>query len=355
MKIGILTFHWGTNYGAVLQAYALQKYLQIRGHDVEIINYAPHSFRDTIFKCFISKNPFVIFDNLIDYIKEKKIKKFRNNYLRQTQRYYTPEQLLNNLPAMDVYIAGSDQVWNPYGLKNNRYLYFLPFTKEGVIKISFAASFGVTDYPSKLILNIGQLLKNFDGISVRETSGLHILDKVGIKGGTVMPDPTLLLNKNEYTKIIEGRYDRQKYDYFFYVLQKNQRTIQQIHSRLKRNYKNKIAHTNKIRFATMGIENWLSHINNSRFVVTNSFHGVVFSIIFHKSFVVLPIEGNLKGMNDRIFTLLKKFDLVNRILMQDDERNIDEILEKEINWNYVDEIKNNSTNEANIFLDKYLK
>lgn len=333
MKIGILTFHWGTNYGGVLQAYALQTFLKNTGFDVQIINFAPHTFRDSFVKCFYSKNPKTIFENITNYFKERNIKQFRNKHLIQTKRYFTPGELIANPPKMDVYITGSDQVWNPYGLKSNEKIYFLPYGSESCIKLSYAASFGVTDYPVELLKQIAPLLKKFKAISVREKSGINILQKAGINNGLLLPDPTLLLTAENYNSIIQNEELSERSDFFFYVLQKHQNCINKIYRQLEKDKSNKIVHSNKIKNSVIGIETWLNYIKNTKFVITNSFHGVVFSIIFNTPFVVAPIEGRFEGMNDRIVTLLESYDLKDRIIWQYDLKKIDGILKRPIDWN----------------------
>lgn len=354
MKIGILTFHWGTNYGGVLQAYALQTFLKQKGNDVVIINYAPHTFRDSFYKCFYSKNPFTIIENLKNYWKEKNIAKFRKKHMKLTERYYLPEQLIENPPIMDIYIAGSDQIWNPYGLKSNKKIYFLPFGDEETIKLSYAASFGVTDYPENYLKEIKPLLNKFKAISVREKSGLDILKKAGILDSVLLPDPTLLLNKDDYLKLTDRKIQKKPTDYFFYVLQNKQKTISDIYSYLKRNKNNKIVHTCKIKNSVIGIEDWLYNIKNSKIVITNSFHGVVFSIIFETPFIVVPIEGRLKGMNDRIVTLLESYDLMDRIMWQYNPNTINILANKQIDWKKSKAVQQQLIMEAQHFYSRNL-
>jgi polysaccharide pyruvyl transferase WcaK-like protein len=208
----------------------------------------------------------------------------------------------------------------------------LPFGPEKSIKLSYAASFGVMDYPDNLLEEIKPLLKKFKAISVREKSGLEILKKAGIKNSVLSPDPTLLLNEIDYSKIIQGNKTTGKCDFFFYVLQKHQNIIDKIYKDLKKDKSNKIVHSTKINYSVIGIESWLNYIKNSRFVITNSFHGVVFSIIFNTPFIVIPIEGRLEGMNDRIVTLLENYDLEDRIIWQYDEIKTSELFKKPINW-----------------------
>lgn len=293
MKIGILTFHWATNYGAVLQAFALQSFLKKNGHDVYIINFAPYTFRDSFFKCFISKNPQTIIDNLKNYWKEINIAKFRKKHLTLTKRYYTPEQLIKNPPQMDAYIAGSDQIWNQYVSKTLKNIYFLPFGNEKTLKISYAASFGLENFPDSLSAEITPLLKKFSSISVREKSGLEILKKTETNNGILLPDPTLLLSQHDYLNILDGINNNPKADYFFYVLQKKQNTIDKIYSYLKNSKQHEIVHSQDFKQSVVGVECWFKFIINSNFVITNSFHGVVFSIIFNKPFIAVLIEGKL--------------------------------------------------------------
>ncbi|MCK9217607.1 MAG: polysaccharide pyruvyl transferase family protein [Firmicutes bacterium] len=330
MKIGILTFHWGTNYGGVLQAYALQTYLELLGYEVRIINYAPRSFRDNFWRCFITKNPIVAYNNFMDFFKERAIAKFRKQHLKITERYFTPEDLMANTPNCDVYIVGSDQVWNPYGLASNQKIYFLPFLAQKTKKISYAASFGVSSYPNHLLIEIAPSLKQFHRISVRENSGLSILSTIGIEDALLMPDPTLLLNVDSYLKLIKKQSYGTQSKYFFYILQDNQITINKTYKYCKRKYT--VSSNLSLKNRTNGIEKWLSYFKYSDFIVTNSFHGVVFSIIFKKNFIAIPISGKHEGMNDRIYTLLDTFKLRGRIIDEFDAEKFEELINKQIDW-----------------------
>ena len=114
MNIGILTFHWSTNYGAVLQTYALQEYLKELGHEVKIINYVP--VKKSIKNCFQYRNPINILNLLKELKKEQAFIPFRKKWLQLTKQYNSLSELQNDSPNLDVYICGSDQVWNPYFL-----------------------------------------------------------------------------------------------------------------------------------------------------------------------------------------------------------------------------------------------
>jgi hypothetical protein len=344
MKIGIVTFHWGTNYGGVLQSFALQSFLEARGCEVNIINFAPISFRDSFLRCFRARNLESIFSNIKNYIKDRNIDKFRKENLNLTARYFLLDEVKANTLAFDCLITGSDQVWNPYGIQSYGLVYFLPFGREGVKKISYAASFGCQKYPKDVMTKIKPLLKEFSAITVREKSGLSILGDEGFNGLKIMPDPTLLLDKQDYINLMAPS-KSSEIDYCFcYTLQQNQKMMETISNSVSKRIK--IIDTSHLKSSSMGIELWLRTIYDSEFVITNSFHGVIFSLILNKSFIVVPIEGSLVGMNDRIYTLLDRFDLRDRLIESYADDTIFKKISDPINWNRVEKILDELKEEA---------
>lgn len=353
MKVGIITFHWGTNYGGVLQAYALQQVVKKMGHQVQIINYAPFSHRDSVLYCFKTRHPRKALSQLVENLKEKKFILFREKYLSLTKRYYSLSDLESDLPLMDVYISGSDQVWNPYIALTTGLPYFLTFTSDSSRRIAYSVSLGCDDYPRDIMKIIAPYIDRFHLVSVREYTALSILANAGLKNVVIMPDPTLLLNREEVNQLILKSNIGTGF-YFFYILQENQVLIQQLHRFVNRKLKTRIINTKHYRNSMFGIEKWLLCIKNARFIVTNSFHGVIFSILFEKQFVVVPVEGNMKGMNDRIYTLMKMFNLSNRILQKYDEYEFERLLNSPINWDEINEIHKNLQTAAISFLNTYL-
>ena len=350
MKIGIVTFHWGTNYGGVLQSFALQSFLEAQGFEVQIINFSPISFRDSFLRCFRARKLKTVFSNIKNYIKERNIVKFRKENLNLTDRYYSLDEVSANTLSFDCLITGSDQVWNPYGIQTHGLVYFLPFGGDKTKKISYAASFGCVNYPKDVMKKIKPLLTAFSAISVREKSGLSILSNEGFNDLKLMPDPTLdkvdyinLMSSNKTSKIKYG---------FFYTLQPNQKTMNAIHNSV--NKKIKTINTLNIQSSTMGIEQWLHTIYNSEFVITNSFHGVIFSLILNKNFIVVPIEGSLVGMNDRLYTLLDKFNLRDRLIESHAEDTIFKKINTPINWNNVEKIQEELKEDALSFFSENL-
>lgn len=334
MTIGIITFHWGTNYGAVLQAYALQQYLISCGHEVTIINYKPKKFDIYQPISFLKglRSPWGLYKKIL---KERNIEKFRCNYLRQSTRFYTLNQLQMDAPVFDVYICGSDQIWNPSFLKHGEQggstAYFLDFGGNNISKIGYAVSFGTNNYPVELLQNIAQLIQKFKAISTRENSGVEILKNIYNKGTYVVPDPTLLLDVHSYCKlIIPSRRQHNNGYIFIYFLHGREKYIADL-------IKSKFSTYNIVSSSTEGVEDWLQNIKDSEYVITNSYHGLIFSLIFHKDFWVVLKETENIGMNDRFFTLLNRCNLLNRVISEVDLRNGKDFSTKEcINWDEVD-------------------
>jgi hypothetical protein len=354
MKIGIITFHWGTNYGGVLQAYSLQQFLSknIEGSEVYMINYAPKTHSESLMKCVLTKSVKQIPSNITTFFKEKKFVPFRQKYLNTTRRYYSLDDLKTDYPDFDVYICGSDQVWNPYIVSTYGIPYYLPFGKDQTKRISFAVSFGCTEYPDDKMAIIKPLIERFDALSVREKTGVSILNKGGIENVKMMPDPTLLLERSDLDAISNVNSSLEGSFAFFYSLQDNQVLVRKISDYFGKREGISVVNTKKSKYSTLSIETWLSNIKNSKYVITNSFHGAVFSILFNKQFIVVPIEGRLSGMNDRIYTLLDKFELRERLVETFDENKLTDLLDQPINWGFVENVQTQLKKTAELYLSE---
>ena len=333
MRIGIMTFHWATNHGALLQAYALQKFLSKKLPDSEvlIIDYYPQKYVPSFKKCFHSRHVSAIVGNLKNFKKEKKLAPFRNKLIK-TQRYFSAKQLLDYPPDVDLLIAGSDQIWNEFFTMNGEggktAAYYLNFKSEAK-RISYAASFGLIELKKDMANFIKPYLEKFNAISVRENSGKDILEKIGIDSSLVC-DPTFLLSEEDYQSFCNENFNNRKF-VAKCILRANSKEIHNIiYKLMKEKYKK--AKVLDISTETMG--NWLSGIMNAEFVITNSYHCMVFSLIFHTPFAVILEKNVLSGMNDRFYTLLKLIGLENRIIT--DQVNISEIINSEIDWKSVD-------------------
>lgn len=326
MKIGIITFHWATNYGAILQAYALQEYLKNRGHEVEIINYKPRYF-DFVWKYI--RRPWLIRrlkKDLVARKKELKLISFRKSKLITTkQRFYSIQDLTRANLSYNVVISGSDQVLNPSytvgGENHPTPAYYLAFANNSK-RIGYAVSFGCTDYPAKALKYAQQWINEFDVVGVREDSGIKILEQMNYEHKSqVVPDPTILCGEKLFDKISILKPEKEHY-LCVYVL----------HSPVKVNSDNVIYiddYNNPV-----SMEEWLGLIIHSCGLITNSYHGMIMAILNHIPFVAVKSKGNGAGMNDRFVTLLSRLDMEERLIDSLDD--YQHILNKTISWEVVD-------------------
>lgn len=332
MKIGILTFHWAANYGAVLQCLALQSYLEQLGHTVEVINYKPKQYDNNLCNFFRFRKFLDLRTYLNDIKKENAIKHFRNRYLRLSNRYYNLQQVAHNVGKYDAIISGSDQILNPYfllkGEGGRTPTYFLEFPFSGK-KIAYAVSFGCTVYPAEAAAYAKQLVGNFDFISVRENTGKDIVCKLGRDDVSVVPDPTALMNREFYSKFIsQNRDNKEEYIYLFFI-----RNVRERLSALRRIIGTDIRANNDDGEFLM--DNWLQNIGCAKGVVTDSFHAMMMSLKMEVPFVVITEQSGNVGMNDRFYSLLARLGLTERIVDKGNMSVVPTLLEKDIDWAYV--------------------
>lgn len=347
MKIGVITFHNALNAGAVLQAYALQTFLSQLGHQVEFINYNPirrYSFRD-----YIAKSPLVMFNkwrNIFYGKRYTKLNNFNKVLSLSPQTYLSYEDLIGRPMDYDLYIAGSDQIWNFYTSLSPIYLLdFVPANKK---KIAYAASMGQCRIDKSLYTAFKDKLMRFDAISLREKNGVDFVNALlqGEKQAIQALDPTLLSDASIYDPIIEKTETGNKPYICTYILaeldQENANIVFYIKAKLGRDILNvrnpdSCIYLHKAKNKIVTPYQWLYAVKNSEFVICSSFHAVVFSLIFHKPFVALvPPNCKNKGGNMRINTLLEDVGLLNRIIPHYDTEQINQTINDSINWNKID-------------------
>lgn len=346
MKVAILTQPLRSNYGGLLQAWALQKTITEMGHNVTIVNRVHGKPRIPLWRKTASrikneilirlgkrKRYYPVTDTLLDF-SEKNVSKFREN------RYFgiSPELKSNaelrkyiNENSFDAYVVGSDQVWRPM-YSPDLMTYFLDFVKDNnsVKKIAYAASFGVDEweFSEAETKKVAELAPLFDLITVRESSGVDLVEKYFNCKATHVLDPTMLFDKEEYQGLINNSschlYDSNG-ELFCYVLDNAKsvkNAIEKCASDLGLNpyYCNYNIPLSKIEKGQSiedcivpPVEQWLKSFLDAKMVVTDSFHGVVFSIIFNKPFWVVI---NVKRGADRFFSLLRLFNLEDRIISE---------------------------------------
>lgn len=361
MKICTLTIHFGVNHGSALQAYALFEYLTQYGHDVRIIDYIPGRYNAwNIIKS--KKYPFLI--KLAYYLitspnriyKRRIFEKFLFENIKLTKRYNNQEELMNIPPIADAYIAGSDQIWNKEYNGEGEYSYFFPFVKDNKKKIAYAASFGRSGIDKKEQEEVTPFLKKFEHISVREDSGLNILEKCGINQGIVTLDPTLLLTKENWREFSSSINIKNEYLLIYVMDHKYEKLIQygeQIAGKL--GLKIYVICFKKIKdkridicFANINPKEFLYLFDKASYVISNSYHGVLFSINFEKQFTAVAKEK----YNTRIESILKLMKLENRFVYGD--FSIEKALER-IDYGNVNVYFNNERRKSAEFLNNALR
>ena len=320
MIVGIVTQPLYANYGGILQNYALQQVLKKMGHTPITLDYMPslsfwryvlYAGKNVLCSIFQSKrHPIKPYHRFLE--RPDAIDEFVRNNIDKTRTIpqYSKSVLRKN--GIEAIIVGSDQVWR-YAYNTNVFEdMFLAFASDyPVRKIAYAASFGVEkwDYPEVMTEKARSLAKLFDGISVREDSGVALCrEKLMVEAKTVL-DPTLLLDVSDYEKFCRSPHPEEEPYLAAYVLDLNEDKIA---------YINSVANTLNLKVRQMTVsdkgepvEEWLSTIRNAEFVITDSYHGSLFSIIFEKQFCTI---ANKERGADRFNTLFSKLGLEERLM-----------------------------------------
>lgn len=319
MRIGILTQPLHINYGGLLQAYALQQYLIGCGHEpltANITDKVPRAF------AFKQKSKDVVKKYLLGRtLPNQHTRDFVRNNIRQT-RHFTGESDLKKLNDyhFDAYIVGSDQVWRPF-YSPRIGAYFLDFVEDKrVKKISYAASFGVdhcNEFSRQQLQDYGQRLQQFDAVSVREQSAVALCRKYFDVQAENVLDPTLLLTPADYIALIEQEpLPQQAPELMCYVLDKSKDKLDIIKRVSNKTELSARLVTLDEQAVCPKVSQWLQYFYRAGFVVTDSFHGVVFSILFNKPFIAI---GNPQRGLARFSSLLGLFSLESRLVSSPDE------------------------------------
>lgn len=370
MKIGLLTLPLNSNYGGILQALALQTALRSLGHDVVLLN------RES--RIYSSRFPYGLLHDLKFYLKlllnrpnyylsitQKnrltiKLQHFISNHFNQSeslcsdklfQKYITKEKF-------DAIIVGSDQVWRPC-YTDNIFNYFLEIGDIRVIKIAYAASFGVDnwEYDEFQTARCRDLIKDFTAVSVRESSGKELCKEYLGLDAEIVLDPTLLFQKDFYLNLSNACQNSDN-ELFCYILDNSemkQNIIKSVQMQLRISSVNQFPmiqftpqdiKKEAKEFSLPSVEQWIESFAQAACIVTDSFHGMVFSIIFNKPFWVIVNE---KRGSARFTSLLDQLNLTDRIILDRKETdNID--FNKPINWDRVNKILNKLRVKSILFL-----
>lgn len=326
MKVGIITFNRAINYGAVLQSYALKKTIEEMGHQCQVINYKCDIVEKGASPFYI--NSMSVKDILIFLMqirmrmcKNKKFKEFTDKYLDTDNPVIDSSSINTVRDKYDLLITGSDQVWNYEitGLDEN---YFLKFASDKTKKISYAASFGVAEIPQLYREKYKELLSDIDTISVREDTGRCIVKELTGKDSIILIDPVFLQDKNKWEKISEKPDIKGDYVLVYSINHTDSYKIAEKISADKNipvvGLQTPMSNRTKCRIIrTESPTEFLGWINNARYVVTDSFHGTAFSVIFEKQFVLCG-GGESVSRNSRQKNLLNTLGLSSQICSFDD-------------------------------------
>lgn len=368
MKVAILTQPLNNNYGGLLQAYALQCYLKTQGHDVLTVDFIsdrkPRLWGiKGIISQFIKK---FIFNKAVDHVipinaqAKRAISQHTDRFImeniRTTQRVteLTEFSYIKNY-NFNAYVVGSDQVWRPE-YSPGMPAFFLDFLGDdaSIKRVSYAASFGLDhcdEFSQNELDNYSRLLQRFDAVSVRENSAVTLCrEHFGVEASHVI-DPTMLLERNDYCRLVErDNTPISNGNMMVYVLDQSPE---------KQSIINNIATARGLKPYTVMPESngvyppvtqWLRGFLDAEYVVTDSFHGVVFSIIFNKQFIAIGNPG--RGLA-RFTSLLNMFALDDRLISN--IKQLDEqLINNQIDFSYVNDVLKQQKKFAEKFINDAL-
>ena len=371
-KIAKLTWLHNGNFGSVLQAVALQRFLTEQGYDIIDIDYKSSTV-EKLKNWWKNKNSPKLFLGKFEEAKRKKGYKqpekfedrgkkfsdFKKQWLKCSKLCTTPEQIKEEAKKYDIFICGSDQIWSP-ALMNP--VFYLDFVSREKKKIAYAPSFGVMNTSEKKKRKIKNYLESFDTLSVRETQGQEFIEELIGQKVPVVVDPTFLLDVKIWKEYVKNPEETEPY-IFCYLLTPNEKYIQAV-SKFAKQKKLKviIVPTSKGPFETefeekidIGPAEWLGLIQNASYVCTDSFHGCIFSTIFHREFILFKRFKDKEKIseNSRIYTLANMLEVEDRIIDADSLEKIDEV--KPLNFEKIDNIIERKANKSKEWLLKALR
>lgn len=328
-KVGIIT-KIGKNYGALLQAYALKTAFCKQGAEAHIIKYTPDISRNSYKVCRHTWGRRGAVANIKAFLHGQSIKESTKKFLQFREKYFdfigkgnNVCELEKTLPACDIYVSGSDQVWNPVIAFDESFYYQFSLRAEKPYIVSYAASIGLKSIPQQYKERFKQYVSRFNYISVREKQASALLKNLGISS-CIAPDPTLLLTKSEWDTLKQDTFVKGKYILCYCVsyVQNTDKVVNKVKDILNLPVVNLMtsedsSHIGDIKIRNAGPEEFLGLFANASYVVTTSFHGTVFSVHNKVPFCTLLY----KQTGGRVSELLENIELGNRIVCDESEIN----------------------------------
>lgn len=360
MKVDIITLHRVYNYGSALQAWATQQVMEDAGHEVQVIDYiSPQRTKKRIFfapsadgKTGVKNLIYRFFKIFSLLLKEATFGSFVRKNLHLTKKYITAEDLEKDVPDADVYVTGSDQVWNSKYNEGVDRAFFLDFLPQEAKRVAFVSSFGATELADEERPLIEKYIGRYQALSVREDSARDVLASVGRNDVEWLIDPTLQIEKQQWLKIAAPRLIKEKYLILMLLYNEDNHATE---------YARKLADERGLKLVKLSWEmkkpamvdklmthrspaDFLSLFNYADMVVTNSFHGLAFSINLEKQFVIVPRNE----FNSRIESLLGLTGLEDRLVSS--EKQALDVAEEQIDYAPVRNILQKERERANRFI-----
>lgn len=319
IRVGILTFQNAINYGAVLQCYALQKKITDMNCNCEVINYINPYFKKRYSPFYVEylnlkKFIYMILAFYYRRTRARKFARFLENHICLSPQY-TSRNIKECIKRYDAVIVGSDQVWN-LDISGNDKNYFLGFAK-GIRRYSYAASFGDLEITENKSNDYRSLLENIEEISVREADGASIVHKLCNKKTIVNVDPVFLISEKDWLKIASDVNDTG----YILVYKINASKCYDVAEKLSIQTRKKVkvilpdrsCPHNFEKYRTISPEEFVGFFKNADIVITDSFHGTLFSLIFEKIFYICPDEIT-NSNNSRLMNIIEKLNIHQQII-----------------------------------------
>lgn len=377
-KIGLVSVH-NPNYGSMLQTYALHTYLNGIGADNEIILYTKkNDFRQMRrlmnIQLVLMKGRVVYRDIYCRFIhpdiskqlslRLSKFEDFKNKYFKFSRNHIGWKDLLTTNEDYDTFIIGSDQVWNPINIGTD--FFNLLFTEDSKYRISYASSFGVSCIPNSQIKKTKHYLERIQCLSTREKAGVEIIESLTGRDAELVCDPTLLVSKSLWDRLKgENRFISEKYIFCYFLGNNPQHRDFANRFKVLTGYKIvALQHLDELILSDIGFADikpfnvgpaeFVNLISNAEFVLTDSFHGTIFSLLYHKYFFTFSrFESSDKGStNSRVVSLLEMMGVKERHITA--TQSVEKCLEAEIDFDAIDKRIDAFREKSRNYLDKAL-